>query len=144
MMADPRTLYRDTLLDHGKAPRNHAPLTGATHAAAVDNPICGDRVRVELAIENDRVRDARFTIKGCLIATASASLMTEAVTGHPLARVEQLCADVEATCTGTSAPDHGAIGALSALAVVREYPARRQCAALPWVALRRALRPDEV
>ena len=142
-----RALYRDALLDHGKAPRNHAPLAGATHAAAVDNSLCGDRVRVELTIEDGRVRDARFTIKGCLLATASASLMTEAVTGHPLAWIEQLYADVEATCHGepTSHRDgRRPLGALSELAAVREYPARRRCATLPWVALRLALEQDEV
>jgi len=146
-MPDPHTLYRDTLLDHGKAPRNHAPLAGATHTATVDNPVCGDRILVELTIDGEHVRDARFTIKGCLIATASASLMTEAVTGHPLAEIRRLCAEVEATCDGASAPDAdmmGALGALGALAAVREYPARRRCATLPWVALRQALGQGQV
>ena len=143
-MADTRSLYRDTLLDHGKTPRNHAALPGATHTATADNPVCGDRILVELAVENARVRDARFTIKGCLIATASASLMTEAVIGHPLVQVEQLCGAVEATCNNASVPGPGAPGPLNALAAVRDYPARRRCATLPWEALREALREKQV
>ncbi len=143
-MADSRTLYREILLDHGKAPRNHAPLPEVTHAATADNPVCGDRILVELTVENEHVREARFTIKGCLIATASASLMTEAVSGHPVAHVERLCGEVEASCDGTSAPDLAALGALSALAAVRDYPARRRCATLPWAALREALGQEQV
>ncbi len=138
-MPAPRALYREILLDHGKQPRNHAPLEDATHEAAADNPLCGDRVRIQVAVEGDRLRAARFTMRGCLLATASASLMTEAVRGRSLDEVSRLCANVEATCHGRPAGDDPSLGALSALAAVRDYPGRRRCATLPWAALRQAL-----
>ena len=132
-------LYRAVILEHGKAPRNVGRLGTATHAAEGDNPLCGDHVRVELLVEGERVRAARFEITGCLVATASASLMTEAVGGRSRAEVRALHDAVAATCAGRPQPGGGDLGALAALAAVRDYPSRARCAALPWETLARAL-----
>ena len=136
---DEHSLYRETLLAHGKSPRNRTPLADATHGATVDNPVCGDRVRVELLVDGDRITQVCFGGRSCLVATASASLMTEAVRGRTIADFEALHRDVEATCHGDTPSDPHGLDALRALAGVRDYPARRQCALLPWDALRRAL-----
>jgi nitrogen fixation NifU-like protein len=132
-------LYRATILDHGKSPRNMGRLEAPTHAGECDNPLCGDRIRVEVVMEHDRVRAARFEITGCIIATASASLMTEAVPGRALGEVLALHEAIETTCGGRLRPNGEAPGALAALAGVRAYPSRARCATLPWEALARAL-----
>jgi nitrogen fixation NifU-like protein len=138
-MTDLGTLYRDVLLDHGKAPRHLGRLEAPTHAADGDNPLCGDRVRVEVDVAAGRIRQARFTIRGCLVATASASLMTERIHDQTPDEARALCAAVEAACTGTPGAPAADWGALGALTAVRAYPARVRCATLPWHALRRAL-----
>jgi nitrogen fixation protein NifU and related proteins len=141
-MADRHALYREVVLAHGRAPRNRGRLAGATHAAEGDNPLCGDRVRVELALEGDRVRDARFEGVGCTVALASASLMTEALKGRSVAEVRALADRMDEICTGrpARAPAGDAVlGPLAAFAGVRHYPARARCATLAWRAMQRAL-----
>jgi nitrogen fixation NifU-like protein len=132
-------LYRATILDHGKSPRNTGRLDAPTHTGECDNPLCGDRVRVEVIVEGERLRAAGFEITGCIIATASASLMTEAVAGRSLQEIRALHDHVAAMCTGDVDPDGVYLGPLAALAGVRVYPSRALCATLPWEALARAL-----
>lgn len=72
-------LYRDLILEHWQNPRNSGRLTRPTHWAKLDNPLCGDIVRIELKIEGDKVSDISFSGEGCVISQASASLLTEEV-----------------------------------------------------------------
>ena len=92
------------ILDHSKRPRNFGHLEGATHHADGDNPLCGDRIHVELEMAGDRVKDVRFDGQGCAISTASASLMTEALKGRTRDEVEALFHQMHETCTGQPTP----------------------------------------
>lgn len=140
-MADLRELYQSTILDHAKQPRNFRVPEGANRQAAGHNPLCGDRVTVHVRLEDDEVADVGFQGNGCAISTASASLMTQAVKGRPVAEVQKLF-DVFHELV-TSAPerevDEQAVGKLAVLAGVREYPVRVKCATLAWHTLRAAL-----
>ncbi len=86
--------YRDYILDHYRNPRNFGHLEAPTVSAEDLNPLCGDRIRVELNVD-DRgiVRDIRFSGKGCAISQASASMLTESVLGMPLEEVAKLSKD---------------------------------------------------
>ena len=53
-------LYRDVIVDHNRSPRNRGTLPAATHRADGDNPLCGDRLRLELDIAGDVIRDLSF------------------------------------------------------------------------------------
>jgi nitrogen fixation NifU-like protein len=135
-------LYEDVVLDHAKQPRNRGPLPQATHAAAADNPLCGDTVRVELEVGDDGIRAASFEGHACAIVTASASLMTEHVRGRTARDAHALVERMETLCAGptdASAVAGAALGELAVFAGVRRYPARVRCATLPWHALRLAL-----
>ena len=74
-------LYRDVIVDHNRSPRNRGRLAAATHHAEGDNPLCGDRLRLDVDVAGDVIRDLRFEGSGCAISTAAASLMSEAVKG---------------------------------------------------------------
>ena len=82
--------YSPTILDHFKHPRNRGALSAPTVSQEGSNPLCGDRVRIELALEGDMVADARFTANACAICVASASMLTELVRGAALEDVETL------------------------------------------------------
>ena len=69
-------LYQETILDHSKRPRNHHEMADANRRADGYNPLCGDRLKLYLKVENDIVKEASFEGTGCAISTASASLMT--------------------------------------------------------------------
>ena len=131
-------LYRDVIVDHNRSPRNRGKLPAATHHAEGDNPLCGDRLRLDVELEGDVIRDLRFEGSGCAISTASASLMSEAVKGRTRAEAAEIFGAVHRMLTGEPA-DAGRLGKLAALAGVREFPARVKCASLCWHTLKAAL-----
>lgn len=137
-MKTARELYQDVVLDHGKAPRNEGPLEGATHEATAKNPLCGDRITLRLEMSSDAIATARFEARGCMIARASASLLTEAVRGRTADEARALAASVAAFVEPGGA-ERTLPPALEALSGAREFPARRACVLLPWRALTSAL-----
>jgi nitrogen fixation NifU-like protein len=138
-MSDLRDLYQEVIFDHYKRPRNRHALEHASHEAEGHNPLCGDDVKVYLDVEGGVIRDAAFEGGGCAIATASASLMTEALKGRRVEEVEHLFGEFHDMVTGREAPAHGKLGKLEVLGGVREFPARVKCATLAWHTLRAAL-----
>ncbi len=131
-------LYRDVIVDHNRSPRNRGRLPAATHHADGDNPLCGDRLHLDVVVAGDLVRDLRFEGSGCAISTASASLMSEAVKGRTLAETATLFDAVHRMLTG-ELEDASRLGKLAALAGVRAFPARVKCASLAWHTLNAAL-----
>ena len=71
-MSDLRELYQSVILDHSKKPRNFGSLENANRVSAGHNPLCGDKIRLYLDVEDDVVEDIRFEGSGCAISTASA------------------------------------------------------------------------
>jgi len=138
-MSDLRSLYQEVLLDHYKRPRHFGELASATGRAEGHNPLCGDRITVEVAVESDRLSEVAFRGSGCAISTASASLMSEAIRGLPLAEVRDLSQRFRDALTGGAATDPERLGKLVALAGVAEFPMRVKCATLAWHALEAAL-----
>ena len=136
---DAKTLYQDLVVEHGRSPRNEGALAGATHEATAKNPLCGDRVTVRVRVEAGTVREARFEARGCMIARASASMMTEAITGRGVDDARELVRTLDALVTGDPPPAD--VGTLEPLRGVREFPARRGCVTLAWHALAQALGP---
>ena len=142
---DAKTLYQALVLDHGKSPRNEGPLEGETHTATARNPLCGDRVTVHALVdEGGIIRRATFEARGCMIARASASLLTESVVGQDAAAAMALVRMLDALVAGAGAGAEPPAGrdlpeALEPLRGVQQFPARRACVTLPWHALRDAL-----
>ena len=81
MTSDLNDLYQETIVDHSKRPRNKGALAHPTHRAEGYNPLCGDRVTIEVNVEDGRISGLGFEGAGCAISTASASLLTEALRG---------------------------------------------------------------
>lgn len=141
MSSDLRDLYQETILDHGKRPRNFRELASANRRAEGYNPLCGDRETVYLELDDDAIRDIAFQGAGCAISTASASMMTETLKGKSRGQAEALFERFHDLITGESnAPaDAPALGKLEVFSGVREYPVRIKCATLPWHTMRSAL-----
>jgi len=115
-------LYSDILLDHFRHPRNYGSLVAPDISNEQFNPLCGDRIRIELKVKESIVSEARFKGDGCAISTAAASLLTELVVGEDVAQLAGF-------------PDARLIAALES----DIQPARMQCALLPLQALREGL-----
>jgi len=135
-------LYQEIILDHSKRPRNFHGMEDATGKADGYNPLCGDKVRVFLKLEEGVVRDASFQGAGCAISTASASLMTESLKGKTRDEALKLMDHFHDLLT-KEGPVTAELGKLTVFCGVRDYPARVKCATLCWHTLKSALTGSE-
>jgi len=115
-------LFGAVISEHFRHPRNRGALESPDAAHEEFNPLCGDRIRMELKLEGDRVAAARFRGDACMVAIASASLLTGMVEGLSLDEAAQF-------------PEERILAALK----TELRPSRVGCARLPLQALRRAL-----
>ena len=116
-------LYQGHILDHYEEPFHHGHCPGATHAHEDDNPLCGDMVRIELAIdEAGKIQDAYFTGDGCCISQAAASMLIERVNGQPTEAAKNLSAQDMLELFGA-----------------KLTPNRQKCCLLCWRVLQSAL-----
>lgn len=87
--------YKEYILDHYRNPRNFGHLEHPTAKAEDLNPLCGDKIAMELQVgEDGKISDVRFSGKGCAISQASASMLTESLKGKTLEEVAHLSHDV--------------------------------------------------
>ncbi len=140
-MDELRELYQTVILDHNKAPRNFGVLEDADQEADGHNPLCGDKLHIQLKLDQDRVVDVRFEGIGCAISTASASLMTEFIKGKTKPEIVEMMNQFHEMVT--SNPNEEAatanLGKLAVFGGVREFPARVKCATLAWHTMQAAL-----
>jgi nitrogen fixation NifU-like protein len=132
-------LYQEVVVEHKRAPRHFGTLAAPTHQARGHNPQCGDDLKVELQLADDKVDDIRFSGQGCAICIASASMMTEAVLGADVETARQMQQRFRAVLTGQLDAQEAQLGKLVSLAGVRRYPSRIKCALLGWHALMHAI-----
>lgn len=133
-MSEVNELYQEMILEHNQKPRNFGVLLNPTHKAEGFNPLCGDRITLQLLVDHDTIKDIRFQGSGCAISKASTSLMTTAVKGRTKREAEEL---VEAfrdmlNREKNSAFDEKKLGKLAVFSGVCEFPARIKCANLAW------------
>ena len=141
-MSDLRDLYQETILDHNKRPRNFKKLEDANRSADGYNPLCGDKVKVYLRVEDGRVQDLSFEGSGCAISKASASVMTESLKGKSVEEVESIFKRFRDLVMGKTG-DADDLGKLVVFSGVCEFPTRVKCATLAWHALQAALQDSK-
>ena len=115
-------IYKETLLDHYKTPRNRGTLLAPDFSSGQFNPLCGDAVSMQGHIKDGIITQVRFEGKGCVISQATASLLTEYVTNMPIFQVEKLSSDDILKLIGIT------LG-----------PTRLQCALLPLKVLQKGI-----
>jgi nitrogen fixation protein NifU and related proteins len=130
-------VYRDAVLEHARSPRNRGELEPYSVKQEGINPSCGDELVLYLRVREGRVEAASFTGHGCAISQASASLMTQAVIGKPLAEAQALLARFKAMIHGEGADP--SLGDLAVLEGISKLHARVKCATLPWITLEAAI-----
>ena len=134
-------LYQEVILDHNRKPRNYGRLEGANRQAEGVNPLCGDHIWVYLRTDGAMLEAIAFEGQSCAICKASASMMTAAVKGKPLADAELLAREFREMTTGKLDLQSGThhLGRLTVFAGVRDLPTRVKCAVLPWHTLHAAI-----
>jgi len=138
-MSSLNELYQEVILDHNRRPRNFRRIEGASHHAEGYNPLCGDRLTLDVQVDGGRIADVAFQGSGCAISKASASLMTDAVKGQSVADARDMVTRFQRMVTTPPDQQVENMGKLSVLAGVREFPVRVKCASLCWHTLKAAL-----
>lgn len=85
--------YSDIVIDHFEHPRNAGEMDAPDGEATTTNPVCGDRMRVMIRVEDGRIAEVRWLTRGCPPAIATSSFASEMVRGWPLSQVEALTRD---------------------------------------------------
>ncbi|GAC1444391.1 MAG: SUF system NifU family Fe-S cluster assembly protein [Chloroflexota bacterium] len=108
------SLYTEIIQDAYRRPRHRGEVTHPTHTWEDENPLCGDTLRVQLRVENNRIVEAKFDGRGCAISQAAAELMLDRLVGGPLSAIDDLTKD----------------SVLEELGIPHISPARLKCALL--------------
>ena len=135
-MSELRDLYQEVILDHNRRPRNWGAIDPPDRQADGFNPLCGDKLRLTLRMDGDRIGDVKFECAGCAISKASASVMTGVVKGKSAAEVEALFERFHRLVTEGPAAATEDLGKLAVFGGVHDYPTHVKCASLAWHALR--------
>jgi nitrogen fixation NifU-like protein len=132
-------LYQQVILDHYRAPRNKGQLAKPTVDIEGYNPLCGDKIHIQLLIGDDkRVKDVKFHGQGCSISQASASMMTQKVIGKTVDEALSLREEFKKMMEGKDV-DAESLGDLVALQGVSKFPVRIKCALLAWASLKQGI-----
>ena len=132
-------LYKEVILDHYRSPRNKRELSDASVTVKGNNPLCGDEITIHARIEDGKVTELTFEGQGCSISQASASMLTESVSGKTVDDANTLAGEFRSMMEGKAEPDDEEFGDLMALKGVVKYPVRIKCAVLGWDVLQDAL-----
>ncbi len=142
-MSELADLYQRVVIDHNRNPRHFYRVEPHSHRGEGFNPLCGDQVTLYLRVREGIVEEAGFQGESCAVATASASLLTEALQGRSVDETRRLIETVEGLIAGhDDVADADGLGELTVLASIRRFPGRSKCAALPWRTLQAALDGD--
>jgi nitrogen fixation protein NifU and related proteins len=110
-------MHSEKLLDHFRNPRNAGELEPPAIVVEASNPACGDTIRLSVRVEQGRIAEARFQVRGCTASIAAGSALTEWLTGRPLEGLAGLrAADIEEALGGL-APESRHAAALAVDAV---------------------------
>ena len=132
--------YKEIVLDHYQRPRNRGELENADIEERLNNPLCGDEVTVYANLRGDELADVRFVGRGCSISQASASMLTERLSGKGREEAE---AEIEAFLEMMRTEEKEDLGELVALKGIIQPPNRIRCATLAWDAMGQGLRDDQ-
>jgi nitrogen fixation NifU-like protein len=131
-----QSFYREIVLDHFQRPRNRQALEDANIEEHINNPLCGDQITVYASLHGGTLEEVSFTGRGCSISQASASMLTEQLTGASRKEAEE---KIEAFLQMMRTEENEDLGELAALKGVVQTPNRTRCATLAWEAMQRAL-----
>lgn len=137
-------LYRQVIMDHYKNPRNKGIIEGDVLSVEMNNPTCGDRIQLQMQVNDGMVEDVKFEGEGCSISIASASMMTQAIKEKKVEEALKMSEQFSEMMLGedidTEELDLDDIGALQG---VSKFPARIKCATLAWKAMEEGVQEEE-
>jgi nitrogen fixation NifU-like protein len=129
-------LYQDRIVALAKAKTGAGKLASPPKSARRDNPLCGDRVVIDVKLDNGKIAEIAHQVRGCLLCQASASALASVAVGRNAGGIEQLRLDAERAI----GREEGEAGEpFAAFAPVKSHKSRHECVLLPFEALKEAL-----
>jgi nitrogen fixation NifU-like protein len=126
-----KDVYKETILDHYRHPRNFGDLPNANAHARDANNLCGDVIEMQASVNAEMIDDVRFKGQGCAISMATASMLTEFSKGKPISEVRKLGKDDLIKLLGADPGPARIECALLALDVLKTAVGARQGIELP-------------
>ncbi len=132
-------LYHQAILTAAAEATGRGGLDEADARVTLDNPLCGDRVRIDVSLQGNRLSRLAHEVRGCLLCEAAASVIGAEAPGESLEDLRQVAAKMRARLSGVAAPGTLPWPALEMFAPVRGFKSRHDCVLLPFDALVQAL-----
>lgn len=130
------SLYNQAIIEAGKDKSHAGRLEHPDATATADNPLCGDRVTLDLCTDHGTITDLAHTTRGCLLTKAAAALLVRHARGRPLAEARALQTRVKAYLEGES--DEPPFAELAVMAPVKAVKSRHDCVTIAFDALAEA------
>ena len=132
-------LYHRAILELAKQAKQASRLETPQASVTVDNPLCGDRVTLDLNLADGRVREVGHKVRGCLLCQAAAAAIGERAPGETPAALRAVARDLSKAIAADPEAAGRAWPELAAFAPVHAHKSRHECVLLPFEALTRAL-----
>lgn len=124
-----KQLYHSVILAHNKSPYRYEEMEAADYQIEAYNPLCGDKYKLYLQVEDGKIQSASFTGYGCAISKASTSILVKRLEGLPLEEITALKAHfIAIAMEGKTTTDEE----LEAFAAAKAFPGRSTCVTLSW------------
>jgi nitrogen fixation NifU-like protein len=132
-------LYKDIILEHYKNPKNKGTMVNYDIIASGSNPLCGDEIEIYIKLDGTKLKEIKFSSKGCSISQASASILAQLIEGKEIANVILIIDALKSMMRGEAWNHNIDIGDMEVFQGVRNFPVRVKCASLSWIALENSL-----
>ena len=132
-------LYHRAILELAKQARHARPLEAPQASVTVDNPLCGDRVTLDLSLADGRVREVGHRVRGCLLCQAAAAAIGARAPGQTPETLRAVARDLGDAIASAPETAGRLWPELAAFAPVHAHKSRHECVLLPFEALRQAL-----
>ena len=139
-MRNLENLYRQVIMEHYRYPKNKGLVSNPNYRVIhLNNPSCGDEIKIQVNIEEDILSDIRHDGKGCSICCSSASVKSEVLKGKTIEDANRLLNSFLDMLKGEEIKDEEELEDAVVYQGVAQFPARIKCAALAWKALEKAI-----
>ncbi len=139
-----KSLYKKVILKHNKTPQYFYENKNANQVLDAYNPVCGDRFRIYLKMENDRIKEVSFKGYGCAISKASISIMMENILGKTIEEVKVLYHEFDQVVRSKDSTEEYSESTFQVFAAARSFPGRMDCVTLGWEELMRFIEENNL
>lgn len=135
----PQAIYHEAIVAAARRASGAGHLDAPDASVTVDNPLCGDRISLDVRVRGASLAAIAHRVRGCLLCEAAASVIADNALGASAEELAAVHGEVAALLSGTRAGEALSWSALDMFSPVRDYRSRHECVLLAFEALDRAM-----